>query len=770
VNAAATQSAKFEDLPEEIRQVIELKRLKKAERINALGTIVAKKRDEAVDARKQSGIERIWKEDEEYYLGIDDLNRQGNVFTKSMSTEGGLSGGDKKQTGGRATAFFNITRQFVDSASARMGDILLPAGDWNFAIKPTPVPELESIKKSTQQVVDPASGQPKANPDGSPYTMGQFAEAELADASKKVKKGETRIRDWLTECSYHSELRKVIDGSAKIGTGIIRGAYPGKSKSRVVLNGQLAISEKIVPSSKSISPWNFFPDSNCGDNIQNGGYVIERDYASARQLRDMKGLPDYLSENIDKVLKEGPGKKNKEGGIWQDGTTKDDDRFEVFYFFGDINIDDLEACDPKFVKEDNIERDAVPAVIVMINDTVVKGFLNPLDNGEFPYDIMPWQRIPDSPWGVGISRQGRVPQDMLNASARALMSNMGLSSAPQIIVRQSAVRPADGSWALVAGKIWIATEEADVKSVADAFLSVVIPSMQAEINGVIQLAYKMMEDATGVSFLLQGQQGSAPDTVGGMELLHKNSSALLRRISRVFDECVTEPHIRRYHDWLLIHGEDDEKGDLKIEAIGSTALVEREIQAVQANQILQMSLNPAFEMSPKKAKDELLRAWRFEPSKFDMDDEEKKAIAQKQPAPAPQIQAAQIRAASAEKLSAAKLKSDQEIMVAQLDHDEQMDQNDTDRDTIYTQSIANRDRNAYEARMAEMQLRERLAMLDYANKNKMQLEDVKAKLADTAMKIRTQKELAMMDGHSKQVLTPPTEPSGRAEDGKAFQQ
>ena len=150
-------------LPDELRQLIEVKRLDRTKRLDALSKIVAEKRDEAVKARKESGIEQIWKEDEEYYLGIDDENRGSHPYTKSSTTEGGLSGGQTKAVAGRCTAFFNIIRQFVDSAAARMGDILLPAGDWNFSISPTPVPELDKIKGSNQPVVSPQGNNPKKN-------------------------------------------------------------------------------------------------------------------------------------------------------------------------------------------------------------------------------------------------------------------------------------------------------------------------------------------------------------------------------------------------------------------------------------------------------------------------------------------------------------------------------------------------------------------------------------------------------------------------------
>jgi len=68
-----------------------------------------------------------------------------------------------------------------------------------------------------------------------------------------------------------------------------------------------------------------------------------------------------------------------------------------------------------------------------------------------------------------------------------------------------------------------------------------------------------------------------------------------------------------------------------------------------------------------------------------------------------------------------------------------------------------------------MQLRVRLAELDYATQERISLQDAKTKLADTTMKLTVQKELAGMDGTGPQVATPPTEPAGRAPDGEAYQ-
>ena len=205
--------------------------------------------------------------------------------------------------------------------------------------------------------------------------------------------------------------------------------------------------------------------------------------------------------------------------------------------------------------------------IVMVNDSIIKGNESALDDS-FPYDVMVWQRVAGMPWGIGVSRQMSESQQFMTASARNLVDNMGLAAIPMIAIRRDGIEPENKQWELKKGKVWWLTDEM-VKAITDSIQFLAVPSMQTELIANMQLATKMAEDMTGINFLLQGQQGSAPDTVGGMELLHRNASSLLRRIARLFDENVTERHIKRYHEWLLLYGKDDEKCDLQIQAIGS---------------------------------------------------------------------------------------------------------------------------------------------------------------------------------------------------------
>jgi hypothetical protein len=94
---------------------------------------------------------------------------------------------------------------------------------------------------------------------------------------------------------------------------------------------------------------------------------------------------------------------------------------------------------------------------------------------------------------------------------------------------------------------------------------------------------------------------------------------------------------------------------------------------------------------------------------------------------------------------------------------------DSDRDTIYTQAQTQRDQTNAQAKMIELQLKREIAMLQYATQEKISLDKAKTQLAEAAMKLQVQKELAGADGKGPQVVTPMVEPAGRAPDGEAFQ-
>ena len=778
--------AELKDAEEALRQSI----------LGALSSTLIRKRREFVEGRASLLIEDQWVTDSEFYIGYDDANRHefANYINKPVAG-GGSTEEDRVAPVRGSTVFPNITQPYVDAAAARVGDMLLPTDDRNFAVEATPLPDMfEGLEKfmakgapAPQPAAAPAMPQDGAMPPGAaPQAQVQPASQAPAapepqvrvgdqvvplsqakaqfdtmkqEAERKAEKAQLQIDDWLTECQYNSELRKVIDDCACIGSGVVKGPFPVKRVSQEWRKGedgvfQMILKEEIKPGSKRVDPWDFFPDPACGENIHNGSGTYERDRISPKQLEDLIGVPGYDEDSVMACLREGPvriqeaDQRNMLSTAFQKR-----DQFEIWYFYGSIKVEELIAagCDCEGADPDK----SLPAIITIVNNRIIKAALNPLDNGEFPYDVIPWKRRPGIPWGLGVARQMRYPQRIVTAAARNLMDNAGLAAGPQIVFRYG-YEPENGSWEITPLKIWVAEEDSGAVA-GPPVTAVVIPMLQKELMEIIQWGTKLAEDVTGLPMLLQGQGTGAPDTVGGLVLLDNNATAVLRRFARQFDSQITTPHISRYYAWLMCYGEDDDaKGDFQVNARGSSALVERSVQSQELVGVVQLSLNPAYGKSPKRAMDEYLRSRRFDPAKFDYTDAEKQEMAQQQPPEDPRIAAAKIMADSRLKDIQARQQGDQGKQQSQQEFDA---------------AEAEKDRQL-ELMLAEIGTD--ITQFETANGREMNSEEIKAMLATNVMKIRSQEKLSMLttaQGIATQYATnPPTEPAGRASPGAGYQQ
>jgi hypothetical protein len=749
----------LDQLPEDVAAAIIAAQIKKQAIIDALTESVKKSRDEAIKYRKASGIEAEWQEDEEHYEGIDDANRGDSKMIKPNHPAGVLSSNRQKKSN-RSTVFYNITRQYVDSAAASVSEMGNPTDDRNFSLKAKPAPEVENHMDNKAPVPDATdqSGQPVQ------ATVADFAQQEVDKAQVKATAAEKRIDSWLIDCSWHAAQRKVIHDAAKAGTGILKGPFPVMAKHKKTTQGAdgktaLVIEEEIVPASKRISAWKLYPAPDCGDDIHNGSYLFELDHVNGRQLRDMKDLPGYLTPQIDEVIKAGPkGSKTTYGGA--EKAPEDDSKYEIWYCYKLLSRDEIYAMGVKGTLDESNEQDAkdlkriealesCPCIVTMANDTVIKANLNPMDSGEYPYDIIKWEDREGFWAGRGVSRIMRYAQKVVNAGIRNLMDNAGLSGGVQVGVKKGSIKPMGGEWKLSNVTFWELTDE-DAKSINDCLSFHQIPSMQEELMKIIQFGQKMAEDVTGMPLLLQGQTGAAPDTVGGMQLLNKNATATRRMIARKVDGELTEPHIERYYEWVMMYGDETEKGDYTIDARGSQSLVERDIARQFSIQMVANAANPIYGIDPYKAMAATLRAEMIDPGTWQYTEteyEKKQEDAAKAGPQIPAVMAAQIRAASAEKIAQEQIAADQQVAQTRATGEVQAVQARTARDDDNMRQKLESDSNlAYK----KLELEERIAMLNYSTKQNISLQDAKNQLATTGMKLQTEKDLAAAAGQMSQ--------------------
>ena len=798
--------------------------LLKEDRLAKLGRELSKRRQEWVRARRSSGVEKRWKNDWDQYNGLDPVNTAAASMMDSVQQGGFPAAGRKDSKPQRSKVFVNITRPKTNAAVARLQEMLFPTDDRNWGLTLAPVdepadpihpfvtpaqpaapqsapadvsmgsqagpaatsgsdqPAPQGSDQSVPQGVSAAQGQPSQSAGGLPPSDGSLTDAEYTkllqrEASQKALNAmQDEIDSQLDEAQYNAIGRQVLHYAGVMGTGVIKGP--------IVVNRMrkmwqpmgdihvLKMVEEKKPSLECIDPRHIFPDPGCGNNIHNGSGIFEYQDYTPKRVRELAKQPGYIADAISKVLTEGPA-QDYDVEMYESMTKEErneaaEDRkhFKVWSYWGDFEPEDLRAAG---VDVSDGELEVVSGCVIMVNDTVIKAFENPLETGDFPYDFFVWETNDKSPFGYGVPHLIRTQQRVLNAGWRQIMDNAALSVGPQVILKTSAIEPADGVWEMTGRKIWRCIDS--TANVQDAMHLVDIPMHIQELEAISKMAMDFIDLESAVPQISQGEQGSAPDTVGGLTILMNNANVVLRRIIKQFDDHLTVPLLTRFYDWNMAYNPKKSiKGDYVVDAKGSTALLVRDMQNQALLQLGQYQQSPIISgmVNWDEWFKESLKANHIDTSRILKNDDEIKAFlaqAQANQPPPPQVQVAQINAQSKLQVVQATQQFEAQqaqgqaggnhpsIQAANIDAQAKLQEADirsnaalqvaqakVQGELAYAEKMREIEAQNAQARAQERQDQMQLEILRYANEHKISLEEIKAGLAKTAMIEQTKRE------------------------------
>jgi hypothetical protein len=171
-------------------------------------------------------------------------------------------------------------------------------------------------------------------------------------------------------------------------------------------------------------------------------------------------------------------------------------------------------------------------------------------------------------------------QIALNSAWRMALDNGALSVGPAGVHRKDEIMPADGDWTFRPKKIWLAVKAA-IANAPDPIKFFDVPNNMEEIAQLIELATTFIDIETGIPQPQQGEQGTTTtQTVGGMAILQNASNIIFRRIVKNVDDGLITPTMRRLYDWNMQFSKRDEiKGDMQVDARGTSVLLVKEVQA-----------------------------------------------------------------------------------------------------------------------------------------------------------------------------------------------
>jgi hypothetical protein len=427
-------------------------------------------------------------------------------------------------------------------------------------------------------------------------------------------------------------------------------------------------------------------------------FEYERHLWSAKELRRLVREAGFNTSAVADILRGGPkGIPITEAGFSYLGELRSltgssdviKDRYVGWEYHGPLDCKDYALCLRAMGME--MEADAYEAEDDPLKEVRVIAFFcegkllkispaYPLDSGDSLYSIFTFEESEASLFGYGIPYIMSDSQKSMNGAWRMALDNAGLSVGPQIFLDRDAIEPANGSWEITPRKVWFRKKGAGLSQ--GAVLEVQnIPNNVQEIMNIVQTSRQFIDDETALPVQAEGELTDNPNiTATATNFMSMASNVTFRRVVKNFDDGITVPNITRLYDWNMQHNSrEDIKGDMKVDARGSGALLQRELQAAMLLNIAQnWSSHPVLKHALRiyDSITDAVRAAMIQPTTILVTKEEfeaalaaeqqaAQAAAQQQPQD-PTIVAAQAR------LEAAQIDAQSRVQVAEIDRDVEM--------------------------------------------------------------------------------------------------
>jgi len=510
--------------------------------------------------------------------------------------------------------FIQLTSVKCRAATSWLRDTLLGSGsDKPWSMDASPEPELPDeisqglqakLSQELMQAMQSTGAMPTEEDlvDIAANMKDEAMELNREESAKRIKRMERKMEDQLLEGGWYEAFNEFIEDIVTFPFAVMKGPVKRRRKVMKWEEGKLVPSEVIRNEWERVDPFNLYW-APWAWNV-NDGYVIERHRMTSDDLQSLLGVPGYNDDAIRTVLDEFTGGGLKEW-LWVDSArataegkdsteaTNNDDLIDALQLWDSISGKLLVEWG---VPEEDIEDQALsyPCEVWLIGGTVIRAVLNYDPLARKPYYLTSYEAKPGSVDGKGVADLCRDSQAMVNATARAMANNMGISSGPQVGVNISRLPSGEDITDMHPWKIW--QFQSSEFNDGTPPLSFFQPSSNAqELMAVFEkFSERADEDTMIPKYMTGGHTPGAGRTSSGLSMLISNAGKGIKQVINNIDKKVIVPAIERlYHDNLRYADDPDLVGDVNISARGASSLVVKEAEAIRRNEFLQLVLtNP----------------------------------------------------------------------------------------------------------------------------------------------------------------------------------
>jgi hypothetical protein len=471
---------------------------------------------------------------------------------------------------GGSTVYARMIAQKCRAASSLLRDIYL-GQDMPWALQAPQNPEIpkdilakiDQLVQQEAQQVQQQLGTPASPSDLQERKRGLLEQAEEAAKKKAAAQARTsqdKIQDMLDDGGYYDALAEFLVDLPIFPFACIKGPVVKVIPTVIWPQGGGAPTVKQTPTLtwNRVSPFDIWFTPGVAD-IENAN-VIEKLRVTRAELNDLLDLPGYNQSEIRAVLDE-----YGRGGLYDNWDTTDAERsvlenrenpawnrsgmISMMEFNG--NVQGRMLQDYGMVVQDELRDYHVQ--IWVVGSHVIKCHLSPSPRQRHPYFITSFEKVPGTPVGNGLTDLLADLQESANATLRALLNNIAISSGPQVVINDDMLAPEENGEDMYPWKRWH-TRTDPMLSSGKQPITFFMPASNAQaLMQVYEQLVSIADDVSAIPKYVGGQAGGgAGRTASGLAMLMGNASKILQTVSANIDRDVIKGSMVQLQDLLLL--------------------------------------------------------------------------------------------------------------------------------------------------------------------------------------------------------------------------
>lgn len=533
-----------------------------------------------------------------------------------------------RQFGG-SEVYARVIAQKCRAASSLLRDVYL-SEDRVWGIRPpadAKVPDnitqaIDQLMQHEQQMIGQQTGQPPKPQDVEQRRTALLEDARdaaKAKAAQQARDSEEKIETLLRDGGFYHALAEFLVDLPIFPFACIKGPVV-KVIPTVVWppgGGKPSIQQKPRLTWNRVSPFDLWWTPGVAD-ISNAN-VIEKLNVTRAELNDLLDLPGYDHDEILAVLDE-----YGRGGLYDNWDTTDAERavlesrenpawnrsglIAMMEFNGNVQgrlLQDYGLAVPDELRDYHIQA-------WCIGSHVIKAQLSPNPRQRHPYFITSFEKVPGTPIGNGLTDLLVDMQESANATLRALINNLSISSGPQVVINADRLSPEENAEDLYPWKRWYVRSD-PVGNNAQEPVSFFMPTSNSQqLISVYQEFISIADDVSAIPKYVGGSasSGGAGRTASGLAMLMGNASKILQSVSANIDRDVLEEALMQLTDLVMMTDTSGLlTGEEKISVQGVTVAIQRETIRQRQIEFAQTTNNPTdLKIIGLKGRANILRA------------------------------------------------------------------------------------------------------------------------------------------------------------------